>query len=524
MIGPVASSNAGNIWMAVLSSGSWSDTEITTLTPPSSDVVATVSISCPQVAQCVVGIPAEANVEGGSVTYSSGAWGALVPTASPPDPSGGGTSTTEQLASLTCHSLTDCNAVVWYQYYYSGIQTFNGSSWTSVVGSTSSFNPPSYGWQSLSCPTDGSCLVVGDGIGFRYESPPLSTQISASASQQGPEDILVVATVSWQGFSAGSPIPASVTYFMDGQPIDGCTDVPLTANSQSPARVDGCDVFFVGGSPYSFTASVNSDAYYNGSNSNVAAGTVQDGYWEAGADGSVYPFGSAQSYGDLSGTALNAPIVGMSVTADDYGYWLVASDGGIFTFGDASFLGSTGGIHLNQPIVGMAATPDGGGYWLVASDGGIFAFGDAPFYGSTGSLHLNKPIVGMAATPDGGGYWLVASDGGIFAFGDAPFYGSTGSLHLNKPIVGMSATYDQGGYWLVASDGGIFSFGDAPFFGSTGAIRLNQPITGMSSTDDNGGYWLVASDGGIFSFGNASFHGSQGGHPIPAPIVAIEPT
>ena len=59
------------------------------------------------------------------------------------------------------------------------------------------------------------------------------------------------------------------------------------------------------------------------------------------------------SYGSEVGTALNAPIVGMSATYDGAGYWLQGADGGIFTFGDAPFLGSMGGQQLNAPMVGI---------------------------------------------------------------------------------------------------------------------------------------------------------------------------
>ena len=241
----------------------------------------------------------------------------------------------------------------------------------------------------------------------------------------------------------------------------------------------------------------------------------------------------------LDGTTASIGLSG----AGTIGYYQVDSAGKVAHMGDAAFYGDVGGSHLNKPIVGMAATGDDGGYWLVASDGGIFNYGDAQFYGSTGALHLNKPIVGMAATPDGGGllarrlrrrhlllrrrpvlrldrrhppqqahrrhggharregYWLVASDGGIFSYGDAQFYGSTGALHLNKPIVGMAATPDGSGYWLVASDGGIFSYGDAQFYGSTGAIHLAQPIVAMAAMPDGGGYWFSAADGGLFNYG-----------------------
>ena len=252
-------------------------------------------------------------------------------------------------------------------------------------------------------------------------------------------------------------------------------------------------------------------------------GNGTEGYYEAGADGHVYPFGDALGYGDPSHLGLASPIVSMSATPDGNGYWLLGTDGGIFSYGDAAFYGSTGAIHLNQPVVGMAPTPDGQGYWLVARDGGIFAFGDAGFYGSTGGIQLNQPVVGMTPTPDGAGYWLVASDGGIFAFGDAPFYGSTGAIHLNQPIVGMAPTPDGGGYWLVARDGGIFAFGDAGFYGSTGAMHLTRPVVGMAASPTGLGYWLVASDGGIFAFGDSPYLGSTGGSGV-SDIVTLAPS
>jgi hypothetical protein len=59
----------------------------------------------------------------------------------------------------------------------------------------------------------------------------------------------------------------------------------------------------------------------------------------------------------------------------------VSSDGGIFTYGWAGFHGSAGGTALAAPIVGMTSDPATGGYWLVGSDGGVFAYG-APFLGA----------------------------------------------------------------------------------------------------------------------------------------------
>jgi hypothetical protein len=320
----------------------------------------------------------------------------------------------------------------------------------------------------------------------------------------GPTDVTVTNTSSSSDKVTGYRFSGDDDFFFDSAQ-DQCVQV-LAPGTSCTLAFD-----FVPGALGTRTETVNViDTAHSGlSISMTGLGSV--GYYEVTSAGDILTAGDAGYYGNLSGSPLNEPIVGLAPTGDDGGYWLVASDGGIFSFGDARFLGSAGGIALNKPIVGMAATAGRGGYWLVASDGGIFSYGDAGFYGSTGALNLNKPIVGMAATPDDRGYWLVASDGGIFAFGDAGFYGSTGALRLNKPIVGMASTPDGRGYWLVASDGGVFAFGDARFYGSTGNITLNQPIVGMASMPDGGGYWFAAADGGLFNFGSAPFYGSGTG-------------
>ena len=231
----------------------------------------------------------------------------------------------------------------------------------------------------------------------------------------------------------------------------------------------------------------------------VVGGAALDdgtGYYEVDRSGDVAAFGAATCYGSLTGTSLNAPIVGMAVDRATGGYWLVAADGGVFAF-NAPFDGSASNLRLNAPVVGISATADGSGYRLVASDGGVFSY-DAPFYGSGGWTHLNQPIVGMGVDRMTGGYWLVAADGGVFAY-DAPFFGSTGGEHLNSPVVGIMPVSDGSGYRLVASDGGVFSFG-APFYGSAGDVHLNEPV--VAGFDDNSydGYWLVASDGGVFTY------------------------
>ncbi len=314
---------------------------------------------------------------------------------------------------------------------------------------------------------------------------------------------------------------------------DGRTSV--TSNETTVCTVQGSSVSLVGPGTCSLTAHVGIGTTYGAKSGDPQVFTVatpcSGGYWIAGANGAVYPFGSAANYGSLVtlGVTPARPIVGIATDADCKGYWLVAADGGVFAFGDARYFGSMGGRHLDKPVVGMASTAQGG-YYELASDGGIFSFGPgATFHGSMGGRQLNEPVVGMAETSEGG-YYEVASDGGIFSFGPgATFRGSMGGRKLNEPVVGM-ADDPGGGYYEVASDGGIFSFG-ALFHGSTGCLMLAQPIQSMVVSTDRtttgtgtgcgltglqppGGYRFVARDGGVFNFGNATYDGSLGGKGI----------
>ncbi|MHB1534190.1 MAG: L,D-transpeptidase family protein [Acidimicrobiales bacterium] len=243
----------------------------------------------------------------------------------------------------------------------------------------------------------------------------------------------------------------------------------------------------------------------------ISAVTVngQRGYYIVNSAGQVRAFGGAVSYGDLTGVPLNAPIVGITATADGRGYYLLGADGGVFAFGDAVFRGSTGALRLNAPVVSMAVTPSGSGYWLVAADGGIFSFG-APFYGSTGNLRLNQPVDGVAVAPGGSGYWLVAKDGGVFTFTADGFYGSLGNLRLNAPIVGMASTGDGRGYTLVGADGGVFNFGDSPFYGSLGSSPPPGGIVALAGVPGGQGYYLLGTDGAVYAFGpGATYLGGE---------------
>ena len=98
---------------------------------------------------------------------------------------------------------------------------------------------------------------------------------------------------------------------------------------------------------------------------------------------------------------LNAPVVGIAELRGlhGYGYLLATADGKVFPFGPAPSYGDVSRLHLRAPIAGISTDgtaydqPDG--YYLFGTDGGVFAFGRAPFRGSLGGRPLHAPITAM---------------------------------------------------------------------------------------------------------------------------------
>lgn len=136
-----------------------------------------------------------------------------------------------------------------------------------------------------------------------------------------------------------------------------------------------------------------------------------------------------------------------------------SSSGVVTTVPGSTFYGDLRGSALAAPIVGLVSTPSSAGYWLVAADGGVFAFGDAAFHGSAAAFDLDGAIVSMTAAPDGSGYWLAGADGGVFAFGAAPFLGRV--VDPTAPVARINRTSTGAGYALYDATGTRYGFGDA---------------------------------------------------------------
>ncbi|MDQ1519178.1 MAG: hypothetical protein QOI55_251, partial [Actinomycetota bacterium] len=237
------------------------------------------------------------------------------------------------------------------------------------------------------------------------------------------------------------------------------------------------------------------------------------GYWMLAADGRVYGFGNAASFGNAGN-----PAVAMAARRDGRGYWVTNARGTVWHFGGAVDHGGRPTLSPGEAVSAMSATRSGDGYWLFTNLGRAFAYGDAHHFGDMRGTRLFGPVIASAATATGRGYYMVGADGGVFTFGDARFRGSTGAMRLDRPIVGIAPTPDHRGYWLTAADGGVFAFG-APFRGSMAGVHLRQPVEGLVAYGN--GYLMVASDGGVFDFSNKPFLGSLGATTLRSAIVGI---
>jgi hypothetical protein len=249
------------------------------------------------------------------------------------------------------------------------------------------------------------------------------------------------------------------------EPAGGGMDVPIGAAKTAPAP-SGYWMLDGAGTVYGFGAAAVLGHNRSGA-VDLEPTPTGKGYWILNGNGIVSDYGDATRLGKLDPGRLarDERPASLSATPSGRGYWVFTNRGRVIAFGDAPHLGDMSGTALNGPVLGSVATPSGKGYYMVAGDGGIFAFGDAQFAGSMGGRRLNAPVQSLVPDADGAGYWLVASDGGIFAF-EAAFRGSMGAGKLNRPISGMVRYGD--GYLMVGADGGIFNFSTLPFSGSLG--------------------------------------------------------
>ncbi|HEC08209.1 MAG TPA: hypothetical protein ENI86_01420, partial [Acidimicrobiales bacterium] len=101
-------------------------------------------------------------------------------------------------------------------------------------------------------------------------------------------------------------------------------------------------------------------------------------------------------------------------SAQPTGYWLGETDGTIYPFGDADTLGNTT-LASGTTLVDTEATPTGCGYWSLRTDGAIEQFGDAPDLGDLdlSTLQTGENLASFSPTPTGQGLWAFTDRGRV---------------------------------------------------------------------------------------------------------------
>lgn len=297
------------------------------------------------------------------------------------------------------------------------------------------------------------------------------------------------------------------------------------------------------------------------------------GYWIVDADGTVYGFGDAADYDSTAfGTVPLAARSGhddnQSIAIcshpDGKGYWVLDRMGHVYPYGSAEFFGEYEVAWPGTTIWGddglsawdIAPTHTGNGYWVVYGDGTIKGFGDATPNDETlpwtdVGIFMNTFIDdkwliqhqgnGIASHPNKMGFWVTTGSGEVYAFGECVQYGQ---LHERVYNAGMAdsfrltkneftrsieSTASGNGYWIAFGSGHIAAFGDAVGQGPSYVYPDNNPgidilidetniedwsffralVWDIARDPDGTGFWVLVADGNVGSY-SAEFWGSPG--------------
>lgn len=248
--------------------------------------------------------------------------------------------------------------------------------------------------------------------------------------------------------------------------------------------------------------------------------TAATGAWLTHWDGTITPDttagGPRPTDGSMAGRHLAGAVVGTVLAPGCTGYWQFGADGGVFAFGSAPYLGRAD-TTAADPTVAMATTPDGRGYWLVDATGTVTTHGDATDLPASSPGPLTGRVVALVPTPDAKGYWIATTTGAVAAHGDATSYGSlvADGIHPDGIVTALTPTSDGHGYWLLTSGGAVYAFGDAPYLGGPNTSSTPGPWVGLVAAP-TGGYWTVGASGRATAYGTASAPSS--------PVTTASPT
>ncbi len=248
----------------------------------------------------------------------------------------------------------------------------------------------------------------------------------------------------------------------------------------------------------------------------VVKQTPVNGYWMLGADGHVYGFGAAVSFGGRGGwcDARWLPVTTARVTGSSTVAATCSHTAPPHSSVRSPSLGAA------EIVSAISATPNSGRLLVVHQPGsGHPVRKRRVLRRHVADAHLNGPIVASVATASGTGYYIVGSDGGDLQLRrrqvprldrrDPPQQADRrdladrrrqGLLARRVPTAGCSRSRHRSAVrWAAPSSTGRSTAWSA--FGN--------------------GYLMAASDGGIFDFSNKAFDGSLANNPPSAPIIGL---
>jgi hypothetical protein len=541
--------------------------------------VVTALLAAAVVGAGVLGVARAADLAGGSGgaarvsahLSSPGTW-TLLPT---PDPS----VLADQLASVSCASLSFCMAVGQQQGTTGGsalITEWDGAGWTLVPAPvpalpTRSLVPiaPDDLLDGVSCPATAFCMAVGAQPGgggtetLAEEWNGTSWSIVASPSPA------TSSSKPSQPVSPVSPVAPPVPPVPPASPVSPVSPpVPAggsgTAAKSSPLRSQPFNAVSCTGPTFCMAvgdvkAASGSQALaeqWNGTTWSIVAtpsGTpaepqvlegidcpatsfcVADGLAQT-PDGNTVPLleewnGTAWSLMAPAGTESGGELLGVSC----WGPAFCMADGYVKApTGIAALMEEWNGTAWSVVPVPPATTSDGSGL------AGLSCVGPSLCVATGVDLTGLKGATGTPAALE----W----NGQSWQQGDPVSTGPAADLALLYSVscvarqfcmavgvdqnntTGAAATLAEQapltspGYQAVSADGGVFALGGSFFAGSARGLALAAPVVGMATTPDAGGYWLVAADGGVFAFGDAAFFGSTGALRLNRPIVGMAAT
>jgi hypothetical protein len=136
----------------------------------------------------------------------------------------------------------------------------------------------------------------------------------------------------------------------------------LTVEAHAATRTSGGYWMLAGdGHVYPFGGAANMQPGYASTSSvHLTPTHTGNGYWVLSSWGSIENAGDAKSFGTPPPLFSTEKYTTMAASPDDGGYWVFTNMGRVLRFGDAQFFSDMSGVALNGPVLDAVSLGSGG--------------------------------------------------------------------------------------------------------------------------------------------------------------------